>query len=117
MIKGVCHCGAVGFEVAVTPAFLVSCNCSICRRYATLWVHSPQNAGVVMHAPEGSTHAYSWGDKDLLFHACKTCNCITHWSGREGPRFAVNMRLADPLDIADIRVRNFDGADTWEFLD
>lgn len=95
----------------------MECNCSICRRYAALWVHAPPAEGVVLNAPEGVTNTYSWGDKDLLFHSCKTCHCLTHWSGREGPRFAVNVRLADPAEIADIPVRHFDGADTWTFLD
>jgi len=117
MIKGACHCGAVTCEVSEHPQRIVSCNCSICRRYAALWVHAPPNEGVVLHAPEGATHIYSWGDKDLLFHACKTCNCITHWSGCESPRFAVNFRLVAPEDYAGIPVRHFDGADSWEFLD
>ena len=80
-------------------------------------MHAPPNKGVVLHAPEGATRTYSWGDKDLLFHACKTCQCITHWSGAHNDRFAVNVRLAEPSDIDGIRVRHFDGADTWEFLD
>lgn len=117
MITGACHCGAVSFEIAQKPPRIVECNCSICRRYAALWVHAPPAEGVVLTAPEGATNAYSWGDKGLIFHACKTCLCLTHWASREGPRFAVNVRMAAPADIADIKVRHFDGADTWEFLD
>jgi hypothetical protein len=30
---------------------------------------------------------------------------------------AVNMNMADPAAIEGIRVRHFDGADTWAFLD
>ena len=96
---------------------IVSCNCSICRRYATLWVHAPPAEGVVLDAPEGATNTYSRGEIGLFFQSCKTCHCITHWSGRKGPRFAVNVRLAAPSDIAGIRVQHFDGVDTWEFLD
>jgi len=117
VIRGSCHCGAIIFEVPEAAPRVVECNCSICRRYATLWVHAPPSKGVVLNAPEGTTNTYSWGDKNLIFHSCKVCHCITHWSGREGPRFAVNVRLADPADIADIPVRHFDGADTWKFLD
>ena len=117
MIKGACHCGAVTFEVAKTPQRIVSCNCSICRRYAALWVHAPPNEGVTLNAPEGATHTYSWGDKDLLFHACKSCNCITHWSGTQNERFAVNFRLVAPEDYQGVPIRHFDGADSWEFLD
>jgi len=117
VISGSCHCGAVSFEAAQVPERLVSCNCSICRRYVALWVHSPPLEGLVLNVPEGATRTYSWGDKDLLFHSCKTCGCITHWTGVKGSRFAVNFRMADPEDIKDIPVRHFDGADSWEFLD
>lgn len=117
MIKGACHCGAVSFEVAQTPARIVACNCSICRRVAALWVHSPPADGVVLYAPEGSTHAYSWGDKGLLFHSCKTCGCTTHWAAVDGGRIAVNFRMVAPEAYKNIPVRHFDGADSWEFLD
>ncbi len=117
MIKGSCHCGAVTFEIAQTPEKMVSCNCSICRRYAALWVHQPPMTSVMLNAPKDATHTYSWGDKSIEFHSCKTCGCITHWQGVDGKRFAVNLRLAEPDQIKDIRVRHFDGADTWEFLD
>ncbi|MCI2399370.1 hypothetical protein [Aliiroseovarius subalbicans] len=114
-IKGSCHCGAVTFEVG-RPDFLVSCNCSICRRYRTLWTHCPPNTGVI-HAGDGATLQYVWGDKELAFHSCKTCGCTTHWTGLTNDRFALNLALADPADIEGIRIRHFDGADTWEFLD
>lgn len=117
MISGSCHCGAVTFEICETPEFLVACNCSICRRLATLWVHSPPNETVTLNAPDGATEPYAWGDKSLAFHRCNTCGCTTHWQSLEGNRFAVNCRLADPADIKDICVRHFDGADSWEWLD
>jgi hypothetical protein len=30
---------------------------------------------------------------------------------------AVNCRMAAPADIAGMRIRHFDGADTWTYLD
>jgi len=30
---------------------------------------------------------------------------------------AVNCRLAEPEHVAGIRVRHFDGADSWQYLD
>jgi hypothetical protein len=30
---------------------------------------------------------------------------------------AVNIRNFDPKDIGDVRIRRFDGADTWTYLD
>jgi len=32
-------------------------------------------------------------------------------------RIAVNARMMSPEDIAGIRLRTFDGADTWKYLD
>lgn len=58
-----------------------------------------------------------WGDKDLEFHRCKTCGYTTHWMATDGSRYAVNGQLASEADMEDVRVRRFDGADTWEFLD
>lgn len=111
-LHGACHCGAVTFQVT-KPAFTVACNCSICRRYATLWVHAPPATASVT----GATKTYEWGDKDLVFHACATCNCITHWSSNRDDKIAVNIRNCPPIQIAEIPIRHFDGADTWTFLD
>ena len=116
MIKGSCHCGTVTFEILEKPDFVVTCNCSICRRYNTRWAYS-QKTKMTLNAPEGSTHIYSWGDKDLEFHSCKTCGCTTHWMAVDGSHYAVNCQLASEADMQDVRVRRFDGADTWEFLD
>ena len=115
-IKGTCHCGAVSFEVTEMPEAFVKCNCSICRRLGTLWLHSHRTPSVV-HVPDGATIAYHWGDEMIDFHSCKTCGCTTHWQSRIDERHAVNMNLADPKEIAGIRIRHFDGADTWTFLD
>ena len=64
--------------------------------------------------------AYTWGDKSIEFYHCKSCGCLTHYESvdkSEGSRIAVNARMMGPEDIRDIRLRTFDGADTWKFLD
>lgn len=47
--------------------------------------------------------------------------CIsTHWEPIEptpGTRHGVNLRNFEAELLASVRVRRFDGADTWEFLD
>ena len=60
------------------------------------------------------------GDRLLAFHSCMTCGCTTHWKGvgaNDPQNMAVNMAMCDENEIRDIPVRQFDGADTWEFLD
>jgi hypothetical protein len=116
-IQGSCHCGAVTIEVSRAPTQVTSCNCSICRRYGTLWAHYPPAEVSV----SGSTATYRWGDKTIDFHHCSTCGCITHWSplpGGEIDRMAINARLLDPEMLAAARVRRLDGAsDEWKCLD
>jgi len=119
VIRGSCHCGAVSFEVTEHRGWLTECNCSICRRYATLWLHSERKL-VKLECDPDATFTYEWGDRMLEFHTCRTCGCTTHWSSTkdENPdNMAVNCRLAEPEDIADIPVRHFDGANTWQYLD
>jgi hypothetical protein len=118
-LSGTCHCGAVSWNYQGSPARLVVCNCSICRRLRPLWAHA-QSDRVTITAAADSTIAYVWGDKGLAFHTCKRCGCTTHWIGLEAEspqNMAVNAALADPRDIADLPVRHFDGADTWQFVD
>ena len=117
--RGRCHCGAVSFTYPQTPEFLTQCNCSLCSRLGALWAYETR-ANVVLACGESATIRYIQGDRTLESHSCNTCGCTTHWlsvDGDESSRMAVNFRLCDPDAIKDIRVRQFDGADTWEFLD
>ncbi len=115
MVEASCHCGAVRIEVESAPAELTSCNCSICRRTGGLWAYyAPARVRVA-----GTTATYRWGDKTLDLHHCPTCGCVTHWSPIDPAidRMGVNARLMDPAIVAAARIRRFDGADTWTFLD
>ena len=119
MINGACHCGAVAFELRTTPEWLTVCNCSICRRLGGLWAHADVR-DITIVCDGDATSRYIWGDKTIAFHSCKTCGCTTHWENlrpEESTRMAVNLRLADPEEIAGIRVRRLDGADSWAYLD
>ena len=78
MLTASCHCGAVQVEVPRKPRTLTNCNCSICRRYGTLWAYY-KASDVRVIAASGATNEYSWGDKSLRFVRCSTCGCITHW--------------------------------------
>lgn len=73
----------------------------------------------MVNAAEDATISYVHGDKTLAMHSCKSCGGTTHWIGLDGDesaKMAVNFRMCDPDVYADIRIRLFDGADTWEFL-
>jgi hypothetical protein len=119
MLTATCHCGAVRVEIPRKPRRLTSCNCSICRRYGTLWAYYKFH-DVTVHAKPGKLVSYSWGDKGLKFVRCATCGCITHWEPvqvKEDSGVGVNARNLEPETIASVRVRHLDGAATWKFLD
>ena len=67
-----------------------------------------------------ATAEYIWGDKTLRTIHCRTCGCVTHWEPLQptpGCKHGVNLGNFDPKLIAAVRVRRFDGADTWTFID
>jgi hypothetical protein len=94
MLTATCHCGAVRVDVPAAPATVTDCNCSICRRYGTLWAYYPA-ASVRVIAAEDATDGYVWGDRILRFVRCRTCGCVTHWERIvpvEGAKMGVNAR-------------------------
>jgi hypothetical protein len=119
MIRASCHCGAVVMEANSLTAAATACNCSICRRYAALWApYTRAHARVAVGRDR--LIAYVWGDKTIEFYHCGTCGCCTHYESVEKndeSRFRINARCFAPEDLAPIRVRHFDGAATWKFLD
>ncbi len=118
-IAGACHCGAVRLVLPRRPRTLTACNCSICRRYGTLWAYYRATMVRVEHA-RGATAAYLWGSRRLRFVRCARCGCVTHWErARPTPssRMGVNARLFDPEALGEVRIRRLDGARTWRYLD
>lgn len=119
MIEAACHCGAARLAVARKPRRLTDCNCSICRRYGALWAYY-RSSDVRLRYKRRDVESYAWGDRMLRFVRCRTCGCILHYEATKNPRghkIGVNARHMDPAVIAKARVRRFDGAKTWKFLD
>ena len=118
LLTATCHCGAVRIEVSRRPATLTSCNCSICRRYGTLWAYYRASA-VRIHAAKRKTRRYSWGDRQIRFVRCGTCGCVTHWQPvrlLRDSRIGINARNFDPAELGTVRIRYLDGASTWKVL-
>jgi hypothetical protein len=119
MLSGTCHCGAVRVEVPHRPEAVTLCNCSICRRYGALWAYYKVGAVVVSGHPQ-NTEGYIWGDRTLTTVRCRLCGCVTHWEPLESKpdgHMAVNIRNFDPTEFENLRIRRFDGAETWTYLD
>ncbi|MCL9782215.1 aldehyde-activating protein [Vibrio sp. S4M6] len=106
-----CHCGSVSLELSSSPEEVGECNCSICRRYAALWAYfSPEQVQIVI---KEQTVFYSWGDKEVKFHRCNSCGCLTHYVTTEKCSediLAVNMRMAESEVLSSIAVRKINGA-------
>jgi hypothetical protein len=119
MIRATCHCGAVAVSIPRAPEAITNCDCSICRRYGTLWAYYPRPE-VVIDAPPGATTSYAWGVRSLRFVRCVTCGCVTHWEPtvpERGERIGINARLFEPEQLGTPRIRRLDGAVTERYLD
>ncbi|HEX5687712.1 MAG TPA: hypothetical protein VFY73_27165 [Ideonella sp.] len=119
MHQGSCHCGAVKLKLPSTPTVATSCNCSLCRRIGGPWVYFEFGTVEIQGHPE-NTAEYIQGDRTLRTIRCQTCGCVTHWEPIElkpGAKHGVHLGNFDPEFTASVKVRQFDGADTWKFFD
>ena len=119
MIRTTCHCGSVVIEADALPATVTSCNCSICARVAGLWAYYTRSEARLVAGHDDVT-AYLWGDRMIEFYHCRHCGCSTHYESVEknaASRFAINVRCLSPEELAPLKVRHFDGASTWKYLD
>ncbi|MFT5757354.1 MAG: hypothetical protein ACI9LM_002083 [Alteromonadaceae bacterium] len=119
MIQASCHCGQIKFSLPELPKTVTSCNCSACSRFSALWAYfSPERIHFI--AGKDKSKTYCWGDKTIAFHHCNNCGCITHYlptaSGNQN-KMAVNFRLVDVKLLGSVKIKYFDGADSWQFID
>jgi hypothetical protein len=108
---GGCHCGAVRFQVTAALDSVVSCNCSICSKTATLLAFAPGDA-FRLERGEDALADYQFGKKRIHHVFCSRCGVRsfsrgTAPDGRE--MVAVNVRCLEGVDAAAIPVRPFDG--------
>jgi hypothetical protein len=117
MLQGTCHCGAVGWQLDGMPDGATACNCTVCRRYGTLWAYGHEEEDVSVR---GTTQCYA-RCQAIDFHFCPTCGCVAYWRGKKTDeqgrrRIAVNLRLTEPGPIAKIPIDHFDGLDSFDDL-
>lgn len=121
VIEGTCHCGETGWTFEGMPESVTACNCTLCRRYGTLWIYDFEGERIRI---SGATTVYMRKDRKnpvLEFHFCKSCACVICWretrpepDGRK--RIAVNLRLTDPEPVAHLPIDHFDGLTTFDDL-
>ena len=133
-----CHCKNIEIKIQHLPESLTQCNCSACYRYGALWGYytAAETTLFINGKPcalmSGDNHpdltSYSWGDKFILFHSCRKCGCMTHYSSSKkhqaqaghneySSKVAINFRMVSGLATDEITIRRFDGADTWKFIE
>ncbi|MDE1514088.1 aldehyde-activating protein [Vibrio sp. dsl-7] len=97
--------------MSVFPQEIGECNCSICRRYAAAWAYFvPEQVQINVNE---KTTFYYWGNKEVEFHRCNSCGCLTHYVTTEKCSediLAVNMRMAENEVLSSIPVRKINGA-------
>lgn len=123
-MEGSCHCGAVHWRFDGVPADATACSCTICRRYGVLWAYDYEDERIHVFGPSvayARRDAPDGAEPDIDFNFCPTCGCVAFWRGRKlddrgRRRIAVNLRLAEPDEVAAIPVDHFDGLTTWKDL-
>lgn len=109
--QGSCHCGQIAFEVEGEISEVTSCNCSICQRKGTLmWFVSRQAMTLLTPSEKMSTYTFN---KHVINHRfCPTYGIHpfgegTASSGQE--MAAINVSCLEGVDLAALKVRNFNG--------
>jgi hypothetical protein len=118
MIRAACHCTAVRFEISEPPAWVLDCNCTLCRRYGAMWsyYHGEDYAKLVSRPAPDLTDVYLWQDRAIAFHRCKECGCMTHMAAADiGKVFGVNARMMPALDPAEVTVIQMNNSHTGWF--
>ena len=115
-MRGRCPCGGVTVEVPGAPAYLNSCNCSLCFRLGALWGYfDPADVTVAGETrPFARTDIEQW----LETNFCPACSAVVSWTAVRDlgkPRMGVNMRLFEPEDLFGLPVRFGEGRDDARF--
>ncbi|CAK7271488.1 hypothetical protein SEPCBS119000_004633 [Sporothrix epigloea] len=126
--KGGCHCGAISFDVTLSPPLepvsgssvpahtVVECSCSICRRLGYLLVY-PERGQVVFRNKGGGqarcgTYQFNLCAQSHLF--CKNCgsSVMIDFMDRFKPAFdgyGVNVRSLYNVDLGTLNILKVDG--------
>jgi hypothetical protein len=121
VLKGSCHCGAAAWTLTGDPGPVTACNCTLCHRYGALWAYDFENERIAIIGQTSSFRRIGKEDPALEILFCPTCAAVLAWRGLRleedsRRRMAVNVRLADLEEVADLPIDHFDGAVTFEDL-
>jgi hypothetical protein len=110
---GSCHCGKVTYEVDLDlDKPVVTCNCSICKRSGSMLAFVPA-AQFTLKSGEDALTDYQFGRKSIHHLFCATCGIKSFARGQMpdgSPIAAVNVRCVEGVDLARLKVQEYDGA-------
>lgn len=110
--EGSCHCGAVRFTVRTDLSQLFDCNCSRCRRLASVMTAVPA-ADFTLHRGAEALSRYQFNRHAIEHLFCSTCGIqsFSRGTGPDGPAVVVNVGcLEDAPPVDRSTVTHFDGA-------
>ena len=108
---GSCHCGGIAFDVEGDIDSALSCNCSMCQRKGTLMWFVPRTALTLLTARDKMS-TYTFNKHVIRHHFCPTCGIHPFGEGvspKGGEMAAINVRCLEGVDLAALKVREFDG--------
>lgn len=117
-IKGTCHCEKVNWRYSGELESATACNCTICRRYGSLWAYGYCGEEIEV---SGEVSKYRRG-RSIDFNFCSNCGCLAYYQSQAKDekgrlRTAVNLRMVtDPKAVTDLIVRHFEGLEAFEDL-
>ena len=119
--QGRCHCGSVHWRFQGEIPAVTICNCTICRRYGVLWAYDYDGHGIHVDDPKAVLTGYVWGSRQISFNFCRVCGNLVSWRGLKPlpdgrTRMAVNVRLAEPEDVAQVPLQCFEGLHSFDDL-
>jgi len=108
--QGGCHCGAIRFQVELELTQLAACNCSICSKQGALRAFAPADRFELLQGAEAVSD-YQFGKKNIHHLFCKTCGIASFGRGvsNQGERVSINVRCLDGVDLANLKVVEYDG--------
>jgi hypothetical protein len=103
----------VRFRVTADLAWVVDCNCSICRKKGILHLIVPPEQFELLSGKDDLT-TYQFNTNTAKHTFCKHCGIHPFYVPRSDPdKIDVNARCLDGVDPAELSPQPFDGKN-WE---
>ena len=112
--RGGCHCGRVKFEIdGPQNLTALECNCSICRMSGFLHI-IVRKEQFRLETDMDILNIYQFNTYHAQHIFCPKCGVKSFYIPRSHPDgFSINLRCLSNINMGDITIQEFDGAN-WE---